>query len=637
LILVIASLLAPILTLTNIAEAQATDTIILRGKSSTHTEDQTGDPPWLWYEKGDLPPIMVARRFSSGAVVAAGIVCTCRNGRWNDASNPYPHLDDLLDASFQWMVPGATSVIWYEGYEVFNDTIQCSDLVNALKDLGYDIAPTPTEPITDVNLNAFDILVIPQFELGDGYMGGNPDLFPDDDVQAIKTWVEGGGGLLVMEGGDYSAYNYYKVSNKILEAFDFGFGFQHDGIIDNDNPWGRAYEPLADVDGTTGIGAAYESATGTTLIGLYGICSLAPAGPSISVRVVPEYQAGAPSTTPGYTVVVENPETPTAEDLTCILTVEDSAGWNLTLESNTLTIPVGENRTVTLGVVIPENAEHCTRDNILITATSPETGASDSATCVAHAVTAAIQGIGVSVSPSEDNGSPGTVLDYTVTVTNTGTADDNYNLTASDNTSWSLSIAPSSLMLPAGASDTAMLSVVIPIDAENCTRDGITVTATSIENSEVSDSANCVAHALGVALERGVKVSISPTSESRAPGENLTYYIEVKNTGASADDYRLEVTNTKGWDLNLSVTSFWLNKAERSWGKGILLNIGIPGDAAEGDSSVITVTVFGTGYENHTTCTATAKAAGVSKIYVVAAVVIIIAIAGLFYLVRRGT
>lgn len=641
-ILIIVSLLALMLAPTCGVGAQATENVIMRGESSAYNVDTMGDPPWMLYEKGDLPPIMAAKRCGNGAVVAAGISCSCRNGRWNDTNppNPYPHLDDLFDAVFQWMVPGASSVLWYEGYSVYNDTVRCSDMVEALENLGYTVTGDSTEPITSDLLSGYNILVIPQFELGASATGGSPSLLPDADVEVIKSFVEGGGGLLIMDGADFGGYNYYKVHNKILKALDFDFGFQDDQIYDNDNPWGEPYELLAEVDDITEIGVDYKARTGGTTIGLYAVCSLASTKPNVKVQIVPRYQPSFPGATLEYTIVIVIPESPILEELrinvlTCDLAVEDDAGWGPMISENLFAVRVGENRTVTLSILIPENAEHCMKNNIRVTATAREyTGISDSATCVAHAITAMVPGVDVTISPSEITGSPGAVLRYIITVANTGTFDDNYSLAVSDNASWSLELRDNLLAVPAGENRTTTLRVVIPVAAENCTRDGITVSATSIENFEVSDDGGCIVHAFGVPPKRGVEVSISPVSKSGAPGKILTYYIEAKNVGESVDSYRLEVTGTKGWSSDLSVSSFWLSGAAGSSGRGILLNVEIPSDAAEGDLSTITVTVFGTGYENQVTCTAKVVAEAPWTL-AVAAVVIIVVIIGVVLVIKR--
>jgi hypothetical protein len=240
------------------------------------------------------------------------------------------------------------------------------------------------------------------------------------------------------------------------------------------------------------------------------------------------------------------------------------------------------------------------------------------------------RGVSVSISPGSQNGSPGATLTYTVMVRNTGSLDDNYSLTKSDNSSWSLNLSPSTLSLAAGASGMATLTVTIPSGAENDTRDSVTVTATSQTDNTVSNSASCVAYCIigGVPVPgKGVQVLISPTSKSGKPGEVLDFSVTVKNTGTITDKFDLTASDTKGWSPTLSITSTTLVAGgQRS---GIRLRIQIPGNAADGDSTTIVVTATGTGYENSTTCEATATAGGGISLFVyggiIALVIVIIA------------
>jgi parallel beta-helix repeat protein len=246
------------------------DVTPVRAKDTAYNVQNTGDEPWVWYAQGDRPPIMATKRVGAGAVVAAGTASTCRNGRWISGE-----WDVLLDKAFQWMKPGATKVLWYKGYNVYNDETQCLDLITALGGKGYIVASDGTQPITSSLLAPYDILVIPQLQLGDGNIGGDPSLLPDADVQAIKSFVEGGGGLFIMEGCDYAGGNYCKVQNKILRALNMGVYFQSDELIDDSNYWGDGpWFPVADVDPGSEIGAAYQTATGKTDIKLFSICSL---------------------------------------------------------------------------------------------------------------------------------------------------------------------------------------------------------------------------------------------------------------------------------------------------------------------------------------------------------------------------
>jgi len=206
----------------------------------------------------------------------------------------------------------------------------------------------------------------------------------------------------------------------------------------------------------------------------------------------------------------------------------------------------------------------------------------------------------ISISPSYQSGQPGTTLSYTVTVVNTGNVPDTYMLENFDNAGWALSLDTISLAVPAGESRTATINVIIPENAENCTRDNMIVTAISQENSEVKDNGSCIAHCLVGPPKRGVRVLIDPTSKSGAQGENVTFTVTVTNTGDNVDAFRLKATDTENWGPTLSVSSITLAEGES---ETVELRITIPDNATKGASTTITVTATGTGYENSATCT----------------------------------
>ena len=105
----------------------------------------------------------------------------------------------------------------------------------------------------------------------------------------------------------------------------------------------------------------------------------------VKVSISPSYQGGAPYTWLEYIVTVIN--TGNVLD-NYALTVNDNENWGPTVSPTSLTVPAGENRTLTLSVVIPENAVPCTEDNITVIATSQaDNTVKDNASCIAHAVT----------------------------------------------------------------------------------------------------------------------------------------------------------------------------------------------------------------------------------------------------------
>jgi len=190
--------------------------------------------------------------------------------------------------------------------------------------------------------------------------------------------------------------------------------------------------------------------------------------------------------------------------------------------------------------------------------------------------------IWVSISPSEDHGLPGKTLSYTVTVKNIGGIPDNYILENSDTQGWVLALDNNLFRNVApDESRTTTLRVTIPDNAVGGTRDNITLTATSQENASISDSVTCTAFVDYL----GVEVSIRPSSQGGAPGENLNYEVIVKNTGNINDNYDLEVSDR--WSAQISPTSLTVPAGAS---RTATLSVTIPSGASGGDSMNITVT-----------------------------------------------
>jgi len=103
--------------------------------------------------------------------------------------------------------------------------------------------------------------------------------------------------------------------------------------------------------------------------------------------------------------------------------------------------------------------------------------------------------VNVEITPAHQSGLSGEDLYYTVVVTNIGTVPDNYTVTVEDTEGWGPMPSDNLLEIPAGENKNVTLSVTVPENAEHCTEDTVTVTATSQENAQVSDSAICFAHA----------------------------------------------------------------------------------------------------------------------------------------------
>ncbi|MBA7600166.1 hypothetical protein ES703_07213 [subsurface metagenome] len=364
----VSSLFLSLVLITPLSAQAGEPEIIVSGKDTTYNTNLEGDPPLKSYTSS--PPLMVAAEVGSGAVVATGSVSTTRDTRWNGEGNPAPNFDVLLDKAFQWMVPGATKVLWFEGYGVYNTIdapeVQCQQLEDALEAKGYTLTGDTTTPITSGLLSSYDIMVIPQMQLGETGTGGNPALLPDSDVQAIVDFVSGGGGLLIMESSDYLGLNYSEVHNKILKALGVGFYFQDDQVQDDTNQWEQAaFQVIADVN-TTEFGSAYQSETGTDEIGLYSLCSLRiEVDYEVSVTVSPTVNVGGAGAVLIYEATITNIGTK-SDDFT--LTIDDELGWPTSLSKNAVSLEPSESEVVEASVTVPTNLTEKVVNWVTITA-----------------------------------------------------------------------------------------------------------------------------------------------------------------------------------------------------------------------------------------------------------------------------
>jgi uncharacterized repeat protein (TIGR01451 family) len=328
--------------------------------------------------------------------------------------------------------------------------------------------------------------------------------------------------------------------------------------------------------------------------------------PGVEVSISPSENSAVSRRTVTFNVTVRN--TGTVQD-TYDLTVSDNAvlSWSPGLSQNSITLGVGASGTATLSVTIPAGTADGASDIITVTATSrADSAATDSVNCIARCVNPL--DIEVSISPDFRSGRPESTLTYTVTVTNTGTVSDTYDLAKSDNVvvpNWTSSLSKTPVgPLEPGASENVTLSVTIPQGTLEGVSHRITVTAASKANSMVKDNDNCVARAIE-SPRPGVEVTIYPSSRENISGGTLRYSVTVTNTGNVENDYDLSAIDNLGWSLTLlpsSVTGVAPGEDEQ-----VALTVEIPDNAADGDSSTITVTATSsenTEVENSASCTA---------------------------------
>jgi parallel beta-helix repeat protein len=360
--------------------------IVFRAYDTGYASDTAlGIAPWKLYGLNDNAPIMVAKKIGAGAVVAASL----DGGASYYGSASYPsadNMDILLDITFQWMVPGATKILWYEGDLVFSGYKNTdADVKKMLDNLRAGDNPSGNSYTIDNgnmlrldNLGlytTYDILVINQEQMGTdgGKLGGDPSLLWDNELLAIKNWVNGGKGVIVQEVSDYLNYDYNRVSNRILDNLGFGWWFQHDTINDaTHNDLAASYKPLVVRVVGNPIGDNYAAQTGRENILAYKCPTLVMA-PTVSATVdVPN--TSATEGTSGVIVQVTITNNSTVWD-NFSLSVSDNKGWTSTanLSENMIRLDNGASKTENLTVNIPAGTRGQV-DNVTVNARSFDSG-----------------------------------------------------------------------------------------------------------------------------------------------------------------------------------------------------------------------------------------------------------------------
>ncbi|MCK4405761.1 MAG: DNRLRE domain-containing protein [Hadesarchaea archaeon] len=621
--------------------------LVIEGSDTAYNRDWYPEiPPPRVYESS--PPAIAAKRIGSGAVVAAGIGRTTNGGiaypteqRWETGE-----LDVLFDKAFQWMKEGATNVLWYGHHEegattynrlVYNYADRGSWLIDSLRTKGYTVDNTvgTADLITSSLLAPYEILVLPQLQ--GGPTGGDPDLLPSEAVTAIKDFVEGGGGLFIMESGDYDGYNYFKIQNKILEALNFGLFFQHDTIFDPESDDERYITAIVTDDE---FGTEYKAETGKNTIKLYKVATLELPEPGVVVGIAPRYQASLPGSTLTFTISVFNKDE--VED-TYSLTVNDDLGWGLSLLETSLNVPGRETKETTLSVTIPIGATIDAEDDIVVTATSTvKDGVSDTDASIVRAARITTPPVDDTYTHEArattkfgdkktlytgwyDDGSERTLLKFDLS----GLPGDlsigkaklwiyNYSLTEGgssgvkchrvDDDDWSEGAVTwnsqpaygAQLGDPVPVTDTGWFSwdVTSFVQEEFGGDKKVSFSLIDIEeDTEVSHSTWFASKEyddsekwpyLEIPLPYAVNVTITPWIQDISAGGTLTYTVTVQNVGSETDSYNLSVTDTQGWERVIAQNLF--TNVQYGESKTTTLTVTVPSDASSGTKDTITVT-----------------------------------------------
>lgn len=142
-------------------------------------------------------------------------------------------------------------------------------------------------------------------------------------------------------------------------------------------------------------------------------------------------------------------------------------------------------------------------------------------------------------------GSPGEVVTYTLTLSNIGTADDTYDITAASG--WAYSLPETTVSVVNGASSPVSVAITVPPAAASGDSDTAVITATSQTDGMVSDAITLTTTAGSELLYMPImfKALVAPTLSATRPN--------------SANDWQMNWTGN-----NLDLTGFELQQSQDS-------------------------------------------------------------------------
>ena len=143
-------------------------------------------------------------------------------------------------------------------------------------------------------------------------------------------------------------------------------------------------------------------------------------------------------------------------------------------------------------------------------------------------------------------GDPGTVVAHTVTISNTGDAEDSFALSLGGHL-WNSRLSAGRVILGPDSSTTVQVFVTVPPGSSAGDSDNVDVVATSERNAMIVDAdtvetvANLVA-AVNVAPENHAVANVNTTQ---------VYHHTVKNLGNGSDSFGLGVSSSQGWTVQV--------------------------------------------------------------------------------------
>ncbi|MCL4263510.1 MAG: right-handed parallel beta-helix repeat-containing protein [Anaerolineae bacterium] len=256
--------------------------------------------------------------------------------------------------------------------------------------------------------------------------------------------------------------------------------------------------------------------------------------------------------------------------------------WTTTVIPDAVTLDVGESAEVQVEVVVPPDAVPDVPNFTTVTARSSsdpavfDTAVDETRIRQTHSL--------ILIPDQSGLADPGTTINYSHWLTNTGNGTDEIVITAVTENSWPTTPPAGTIILPPGAGTELTVALEVPIGAAGRT-EIMTVTAASIISPTATAQAIDTTIVTGEVGVLGVEIA-PDRAASGNPGDTLIYLHTVTNTGDIAEQFLLSVTSANGWAAGVSPSSIILSPGEAA---SVQVTTTIPLTATGGSSDVATV------------------------------------------------
>ena len=265
----------------------------------------------------------------------------------------------------------------------------------------------------------------------------------------------------------------------------------------------------------------------------------------VDVNIEPPEQTADSGTTVSYTLTISNLDTVAQTyDLNVTGLADVTAPAQVAVNGNSA-------ESITITAVTASDGPH----PFSIQATTVDSGATDSDSAVLIGV--GDRSVAVGIVPQTAVVGRGSMVSYTVAITNLGTVADAYDVAVTVPTDWSAALSfngsPISMVnLPPHVFNSQQLQLVVTSSATASPSDyDVTVTATSQANSNITASDTGTA----TVLNQGVQVEIVSGPTVVNSGETAVWQVEVTNSGLTADSFNLSAAGIVSLNGTFTPTS----------------------------------------------------------------------------------